>query len=55
MSYMISVVDLQKPVKRKDILIDKTIVEMLEGKGESLGLIVQQLVLDIEAERKKED
>lgn len=55
MSYLISVVDLKKPPIRKDILIDKSVVEMLEGKGESLGLIVQQLVLDIEEERKKED
>lgn len=53
MSYLISVTDLKKPPTRKDILIDKKITEMLEGKEESLGLIIQQLVLDVEEERKK--
>ncbi len=55
MSYLISVTDLKKPPTRKDILIDKKITEMLEGKEESLGLIIQQLILDIEEERKKRD
>ena len=50
---MISVTDLKKPVIRKDIIIDKQVVNVIRGKG-GLDLIVEQLLDEIKQERSKQ-
>lgn len=51
-NWMISVVDLDKPVMREDMLVDKRLVEGMIDRSGNLGLIVEQLMLNIEGKRR---
>lgn len=54
-SFVIAVIDLDKPIIRKDILVDKTLAEQVSNDAESLGLIVQQLIENIKKERESKE
>lgn len=49
MTYMISVIDLKKPIIREDILVDKGIIELSDREG--LGILVEQLLDQITEKR----
>jgi len=54
-NYLFTIVDLEKPIVRKDLLINKNVIETVKNDTQNLGLLLEKLLNDIELERLKEE
>lgn len=52
MTYLISVSDLEKPVIRKDFILDKKLVDAMIDKRGSLGVLIEEMMEEIKKQRE---